>query len=109
MSATIALAVGSVLGVLALGKTADAEADCDAGGPPVSCGPAGLAAFESGRDLALAADIVLGTGILLVGASVTLFLWPSDSDSADTAGAPTPWVRTAGGPGRASVSLGGDF
>jgi len=101
-----ALGAGAVLGVVALGKGADSDADCDVGGSPVTCGPSGLAAFDSGRDLALASDITLAAGLLLAGASVTLFLWPTDDDDASAA---APWVRAAGGPDIASIVAGGRF
>jgi hypothetical protein len=100
----------AVLGVVALGHASDSDADCDLDVEPVRCGPAGLDAFEAGETTALGADVALGAGLLLVGASVVLFLWPTDDGTDAAAGDGTAgFIRAAGAPGRASLVAGGRF
>ncbi len=108
-SGVAALTVGAVLGIVALGDKSDSDADCDLDQEPVRCGPQGLASYESGRDLALGADIALGAGLLLVGASVILFVLPADDEATSAAQTPAARARVEGGPGRLGFAFDGRF
>jgi tetratricopeptide (TPR) repeat protein len=102
------LAAGLVFGTLARRKWNEAKALC--GGDTVCDDPAvlaqGNALVDDARGRARLATVLVGSGAILVGAGVALWLTaPSGRASSDTALRITPEL----GPGVAAVTLGGTF
>lgn len=98
------LAAGGITGVLALGKTSDLEAMCE--------GDFCLPGFESVRDEArtmiTTTDVLLGLGIVTVGAGVAIALLTSGSAD-DSAAERGPTASAGCGPTGCAVALGGTF
>lgn len=88
------VAVGSVTGILAIGKASTVHNLCPT---PNECKPRGKQAADSGKSLALASTIAFGVGAAgLIGGAVLLFTAPSSSPRADSARAGIAPVATVG-------------
>lgn len=108
------LALGGVMGALALGKKGIVEAHCasasDAGGP-IPCDPTGLAAASSGKTLGLVSTVSFAAGLAGIGAAVGLLLTEHRPTKANTS-ARGPWISAdvlSIAPGGATLGAVGHF
>jgi hypothetical protein len=75
------IVVGSVSGILVLGKKSTVSENC----ADKACNDRGLAAARSGKNLALVSDIGFGVGIAGLALGTIMLVTGSDSTTADTA------------------------
>ena len=90
--------VGTVTGLMVLGKKGTIEDNCGIGGDETACSADGVSEADSAKTLALVSTIGFGVGIAGLGAGATLFFT-----------APKPSTARRGSPGGASVTLAGTF
>jgi hypothetical protein len=69
------IAVGSVMGVMALGKKSTVDKECN----DLACSDAGMTAVDDGKKFALVSTIGFGVGAAGLATSVILLLASSDS------------------------------
>jgi len=70
-----ALGVGATFGILALARHDESNAQCPGG----ACSEGGVTAERSAKRLAIASDISIAAGVVLVGIAAYLWLRPSDT------------------------------
>lgn len=101
--------VGSVTGILVLGKKADVDRYCrDVSSDRAECEAEGLAASKSAKRLGAVSTIAFATGAVGLAAGITLLLTEPASNSTGTR--PRGWrVRVAGAPQSAQFSLATSF
>jgi len=97
----VSIGVGSVFGVMALGKKSDSSQYCDVGGNANDCYPPGAALRHDGVVDATVSSVLIGAGAAMAIGGVLLWLWPSSS----AASAPPAAISFDG----RSVRLGGTF
>ncbi len=90
--------VGTVTGLMVLGKKGTIEDNCGIGGDETACSADGVSEADSAKTLALVSTIGFGIGIAGLGAGATLFFT-----------APKPSTARRRSPGGASVTLAGTF
>jgi hypothetical protein len=77
----VSIGVGSVFGVMAIGKKNDSESSCNVGGVANACYPDGAPARHDSAVDATMATVLFAAGGALVAGGVVLWLWPSSSAS----------------------------
>jgi hypothetical protein len=77
----VSIGVGSLFGVMAIGKKNDSEASCNVGGVANACYPDGAPARHDAAVDSTIATVLFGVGGALVVGGVVLWLLPSHSTS----------------------------
>jgi hypothetical protein len=78
----LAIGVGSVFGVMAMGKKSDSDPSCNVNGNPNACYPAGAPARHDAAVDATISTVLFAAGGALVAGGIVLWLWPSRSERA---------------------------
>jgi hypothetical protein len=78
----VSVGIGSVFGIMAIGKKNDSEASCNVGGVANACYPEGAPARHDAAVDATISTVLFAAGGALVVGGVVLWLWPSPASEA---------------------------